>query len=170
MTLAGGLFLLAGSAIALLLLGAGFLLARAAVSLADERGEKLGARRILVLTPIAVVVVPVLIVILTGPILPVTQVGYEEGWFASLGIGPPAVDEAGREAALRVGLIGAGLGVWWLALAGAWGLLQRTLAKLTRPLLVPRPAHPWSLLIAGSVLTVAGVVVLSLLAEGRVSL
>jgi len=87
MTMLGVIFLLAGSVIALVFLGGGYLLARAAVSLADERGEKLGARRILVLTPIAVVVVPILIAILIGPLLPLAEGGYEEGWFSSLGIG-----------------------------------------------------------------------------------
>jgi len=167
MTMLGVIFLLAGSVIALVFLGGGYLLARAAVSLADERGEKLGARRILVLTPIAVVVVPILIAILIGPLLPLAEGGYEEGWFSSLGIGPPSVDEVGREAILRTALGGVGLGAWWLGLAALWGLLDGALAKFARPLFVPRAAHRLWLGAIGLVLTVGGVVVLLFLAEAR---
>lgn len=169
-TVVGALFLLAGSALALVLFGAGFLLARAAVSLAEERGEKLGARRLLVLAPIAVVVVPALIGFLAGPLLPLGQAGYDEGWFASLGIGPPEVDAAGREAAVRAALIAAALGAWWLVLSALRGVLQRPLVTFLRPLFGPQTRHWRWLLVAGAVLTVAGVAVLTWLAEGRVAL
>jgi hypothetical protein len=163
----GAVLLFAGSPIALVLFGAGFLLARAAVSLAEERGEELGPRRWLVLLPIAVVVVPVLLVVLVGPFIPLGQVGYEEGWFTSLGIGPPSLDGPGREAVLRTALVALGSGAWWVVLAGLWGLLGRAVAAFARPIYTPRLLQRWWLGGVGLALSILGIVALALLAGGR---
>jgi hypothetical protein len=165
----GAVLLVAGSPISVLLFAAGFLLARAAVSLAEERGEQLGPRRWLVLVPIFIVVVPVLLVVLTGAFVPIGQVGYEEGWFASVGLGPAAVDTPAREALIRIGLVSFGLGIWWVVLAGLWGPLRRALTPVTRPILAFDQAQRRWLGVAGVMLTVIGAVALVLLAAGHVA-
>lgn len=163
-TVLGAILLVSGSPIAVVLFAAGFLLARAAVSLADERGEALGPRRWLVLAPILVVVVPFLLVILAGPLIPLGQVGYEEGWFASVGLGPAALDASGRGALVTLALVSFGAGVWWLVLAGLWGVVRRVLTPVTRPVVTYQPAQRRWLVAAGLVLAIVGGVALALLA------
>lgn len=166
-TVLGAILLFAGSPVSLVLFAAGYLLARAAVSLAGERGEELGARRWLVLAPIVVVVAPVLLAVLTGPFIPLGQVGYEQGWFASLGVGPLGTDPQGREVLVRIGIVLLGAGVWWGMLAAAWGPVRRVLTPLTRPLFTPGPRQRRWLVLAGLLLTAAGAGMLLLLGPGR---
>lgn len=163
----GAALLFAGSPISLLLFAAGFLLARAAVSLAEERGEELGPRRWLVLVPIAIVVVPILLVILTGPFIPLGEVGYQEGWFASFGLGPAAADGPGREAVISIALASFGAGLWWVILAGLWGTVRRLLTPLTRPLVTFRTGQRRWLGLTGLALAVIGAVALALLLAGH---
>ncbi len=148
--------------VGLVLIAVGFVLARATMSLAEERGEELGARRWLVGASVAVVVVPVLLAVAAGPLLPLGQVGYEEGWFASLGIDLPGLRTA-LEVPTRLALIGLGLGIWWLVLAGLLPLLRRQVNACLRPLLSVRTRHAWIVAAAGAVLTAAGAVAVLLL-------
>ncbi len=147
--------------VGLVLIAAGFVLARATVSLAEERGEELGARRWLVGASVAVVVVPVLLAVAAGPLVPLGQVGYEEGWFAAAGVDLPSVRSA-LEVPTRLGLVGAGLGIWWLALAALLPLLRRQVNACVRPLFAVAPGRARYLAAAGLLLAVAGLVVLAL--------
>ncbi|MCG6962807.1 MAG: hypothetical protein LJE95_05990 [Acidobacteria bacterium] len=165
----GAVLLFAGSPISVVLFAAGFLLARAAISLAEERGEELGPRRWLVLAPILIVVVPVLLVVLAGPFIPLGQVGYEEGWFSSLGLGPASVDGPARVALVTLALVSFGAGAWWLVLAGLWNVVRRLLTPVTRPVVTYQPTQRRWLAISGLVLAVAGVVALVLLATAGAS-
>ena len=166
-TALGFLLLFAGTPIALAFFAGGFLLARAAVNLAEERDEPLGSRRWLVLPAIAVVVVPVLVALFLGPIIGLGQAGYEEGWFAATVVGEPFAVSAGHEAIVRTALILLGLGTWWLLLAGFWGLLQRAVASFSRPLYTPTPKHRRRLAIAGVIFTILGIVAVLLVGHGQ---
>jgi len=166
----GLLLLLAGTPVALALFAAGFVLARAALSLAEERDEALGPRRWLVLPAIAVVVVPVLAALVLGPLIGLGQAGYDEGWFAATAIGEARVDPPAREALVRASLVAAGVGAWWLLLAAGWGLLQRAVASFARPLYEPTPVHRRRFAVAGAVLTALGVAALLLAGAADVAI
>lgn len=164
----GFLLLFAGTPIALAFFAGGFLLARAAVSLAEERDEELGSRRWLVLPAIAVVVVPVLASLFIGPIIALSQAGYEEGWFVGTVIGEPYAVSVAHHVMVRTSLILLGLGTWWLLVAACWGLLQRAVASFSRPLYTPTPTHRRRLAVAGAIFTVAGIAILLFVGQGHV--
>ncbi len=164
----GLLLTLAGTPIGLAFFAAGYVLGRAAVALADERGEPLGARRWLIVGSIAVVVIPVLFALLAGPLLPLGPVGYEEGWYAGTFIGQAAADPPGRAALVYTGLIALALGVWWLVLAGLWGVLWRLLGSFARPIYEPRAPHRRWLAIAGLALVVIGCALLLVAGKGDI--
>lgn len=164
----GLLLTFAGTPFGLAFFAAGYLLARAALALADERGEPLGARRWLIVGSIAVVVIPVLFALLAGPLLPLGPVGYDEGWYAGTFIGRAAADPPGRAALVHTGLIALSLGAWWLILAGLWGVLWRLLGSFARPIYEPRAAHRARLAIAGLTLLIIGCVALLLAGRGGV--
>jgi len=163
----GFLLLFAGTPIALAFFAGGFVLARAALSLAEERDEPLGSRRWLVLPAIAVVVVPALVALFLGPIIGLGQAGYEEGWFVGTVIGEPFAVSAAHEALVRTALILLGLGTWWLLLAAFWGLLQRAVASFARPLYQPTPKHRHRFAVTGALFTILGIAMLLIIGQGQ---
>ncbi|HEX2061603.1 MAG TPA: hypothetical protein VHK90_12760 [Thermoanaerobaculia bacterium] len=142
---------------ALLLLPA-YLVARAHVEIVSERNESLGARRWLVLPPIAILMVIVLSVALVLPIAFATAAGATRDAFDFFGFDP--VDRADRMR-IQTGIVASLAGAGWILLSAIFALVLPLLQKLFAPFLVSlRRPHALLLTIAGAVLVGIGMWIL----------
>lgn len=130
-----------------------FLLSRATVALAAERGEDLGARRWLVLPPIvfALLIVAVLLLIAVpgglGAML-LEDEGRTFGWHA---------DSRQEQIRLGIGVVALAAGTWFIVLSGLVAMLMTPIRALFAPVLSGmRRAHALVLTIAGGVLLAIG--------------
>jgi hypothetical protein len=111
--------------IGLVLLVAAFLLARANCELILSRGERLGARRWLVLPPIWLVALAVAGIALIPPVIGLASLGISDGRIHLLqGIShtPP---ESAERVRVETGYIAAVAGAWWLFLSAFFALLLK---------------------------------------------
>lgn len=136
-----------------LLLVPAFLLSRAYVELMSERGETLGARRWLVLPPIAMVMVLVCALALLGPVGMMGAV-IEELDLSELGF---QFSTRAEHHWVFLGCLTVAAGAWWIVLAGIWALLMRPFRAAFAPLTSRlRRAHVFVLAVAGLVLEAIG--------------
>lgn len=137
-----------------LLLIPGFILSRAYVSLVEEKGEPIGARKWLVLPSIAMALFLFAIAALVGPAAGVMGWGLEEGglqWMAG----------SAPDTQLKIGFGLTAVGVWWLIVPIILAMLHRPLQRLFRPLLDGlRRKHLFVVALLGLVLAGAGAAVL----------
>lgn len=136
---------------ALLLLPA-YMLSRAYVALLDERGERLGARKWLVLPPIVFIMVLVCGIALLAPAAAFGGI-IEEVGVRQLGFEYHSNFDHGR---YFLGAVSVATGAWWIVLSGVFAMLMRPFRALFAPVTAGmRRAHAF-------VLTIAGVVVAGL--------
>lgn len=155
LSLAGLVLIVAGTAVGVVLLAGGYVLARAGRAHLAERSEELGARRWLVDSSLLAVLLPALACVLVGPLLPAGFLVYEEGLLSGLGF--PARDHSSQNLLFEIGLAFATLGVWWVILGLAGARFRRAFGKLMTPLRF-RPGYGIALSVLGLVTAVVGFV------------
>jgi hypothetical protein len=134
-----------------------FLVSRAYVALMDERGEPLGARKWLVLPPIAFVLVLVSGAVLIAPAAAIA------GILSEVGLRNLGFDAGTRTEQMRYvsGFVTLGAGAWWIVLSGVFALVMRPYASLFAPLTSGlRRGHALVLTIGGVVLAAIGAALL----------
>ena len=134
-----------------------FLLSRAYVALMEQRGEPLGARKWLVLPPIAL-----LLLILCGFAL-IAPAGAFGAILSEIGLRDLGFDyqtryERGR---LFLGALSIATGAWWIVLSGVFAMLMRPFRVLFLPLTSGlKRGHALVLTVAGVVLAGIGALLL----------
>lgn len=142
----------------MLLLIPAFLLARAHVELLKERGEDLGARRWLVLPPIACVLVLVAAGALVLPIAFSAAVAGDSDTLTFFGFEPQDRNDRIR---MQIGLMTTGSGIGWIILSAIFAAVLPLMQKLFAPFLASlRRPHALNLAIAGAALIGIGMVIL----------
>ncbi|HUR80908.1 MAG TPA: hypothetical protein VM733_09085 [Thermoanaerobaculia bacterium] len=135
-----------------------FFLSRAYVEMLAQRGESLGARRWLVLPPIALLMLLACVAALIGATAPVAAIGLNEGGLRAVGFRGDTEFERVR---IEIGFVAMAAGVWWIVLSGVFAMLWRpfrfTFLPLTQGL---RRGHAFVLTIAGIVVGGIGSVLL----------
>ena len=140
-----------------LLLIPAYLVSRAYVELMSDRGEVLGARRWLVVPPIALLMALVAAGALLGP------AGAIGGLLSEVGIRDLGFDYANRfeRGRLFAGCLMVGTGAWWIVLSGVFAMLMTPFRALFLPLTGGlRRGHAFVLTIAGVVLGSMGAALL----------
>jgi hypothetical protein len=141
-----------------LLLIPAFLLARAHVELVKERGQDLGARRWLVLPPIACVLVLVAAGALVLPIAVSAAISGDRDTLTFFGFEPQDHNDRVR---IHIGLATAGAGIGWMILSAIFAAVLPQMQKLFAPFLASlRRTHALNLTIAGAALIGIGLVIL----------
>lgn len=135
-----------------------FFLSRAYVELIAERGESLGARRWLVLPPIAILMLVVCVAALIGATAPVAAIGLQDGGLHAVGFRGDTELERIR---IETGFVALAAGAWWIVLSGVFAMLWRpfrfTFLPLTQGL---RRGHALVLTLAGLIVGGIGSVLL----------
>jgi hypothetical protein len=140
-----------------LLIFPGYLLSRAYFELLSDRGEALGARKWLVLPPVAILMVLLSLGALLGPAGAIggvlSEIGLREfGW---------TWDSRMERTRIFSGMVAIGTGVWWIILSGVFAMLMRPFRFLFLPLTTNlRRGHAIALTIAGVIVAGAGAVLL----------
>jgi hypothetical protein len=143
---------------AILLLIPSFLLARAHVEMVKSRGEELGARRWLVLPPIACLLVIVAAAALVVPVGVSAGLAGQRDTLDFLGFSP--VDRNDR-LRMHIGLAATGAGIGWIFLSAIFAGLLPQIQTLFAPFLASlRRTHALNLTIAGAALIGIGMVIL----------
>jgi hypothetical protein len=150
--------------VGVLLLPIAFILGRASIDLAADRGEPLGARRWLVIPPIAICLACVFVPALIGPVVPLAVWGIGDGGFHSM-MNLRAEDQSLPERIrIEVGYLAVAGGVWWIVLSGLVALLIHPIGTLFTPLTASlRRVHALLLTLAGALLLGVGGVLLLVL-------
>lgn len=134
-----------------------YLLSRAYVELLSDRGEPLGARKWLVLPPIALLMVLLCGTALLGPAGAIaavlSEIGIRElGW---------EWNSRAERARIVSGMVALSAGVWWIALSGVFAMLLRPFRALFQPLTANlRRGHAVVLTVAGAIIAALGAVLL----------
>lgn len=149
-----------------LLLVPAFVLARGALALSDERDERMSAQRWLVYPALIVVYLIGLLVLVAWPIgasVPVFATGgLVEFLQGSYGIAYP---DPGTPAhwTRSMGWTITATGAWWIVLGGVAAVRPRGVRTLFRPFADGfRRSHAWGPVLAGLVVSMAGIFVLAL--------
>ena len=140
----------------ILLVVPGYLLSRAYVELLSDRGEALGARRWLVLPPIAILMTLIGLGALLGPAGAIGGL-LSEVELQNLGF---QVDDRNERMRIFTGLLAMGTGAWWIVLSGVFAMLMRPFRAMFQPLTANlRRGHAIVLTIAGLIVAALGAVV-----------
>lgn len=140
-----------------LLLLPAFLLSRAYVALMEERGETLGARKWLVLPPIA------LVMVFAGGLALLAPAGAFGAMLGEVGLRELGFDYETRfeRGKLFLGALSMSTGAWWIVLSGVFAMLIRPFRALFLPLTSGlKRGHALVVTIAGVVLAGLGAVLL----------
>ena len=141
----------------LLLVIPGYLLSRAYFELLSDRGEPLGARKWLVLPPVAILMVLLCAGALLGP------AGAFGAILSEIGLRELGWEWGSRMDRARIfsGIISIAVGVWWIVLSGIFAMLMRPFRFMFLPLTTNlRRGHAVVLTIAGAIVAGAGAVLL----------
>lgn len=140
-----------------LLIFPGYLLSRAYFELLSDRGEPLGARKWLVLPPVAILMV------LVGGTALLAPAGAIAAILSEVGIREFGWQWDSRMERMRIfsGMVGIATGAWWIVLSGVFAMLMRPFRFLFQPLTANlRRGHAVVLTIAGVIVAGAGAIVL----------
>jgi hypothetical protein len=119
--------------IGLILLGGGYLIARTAIEICEAEGEPLGDRRWLIYPSILAVVLPIFIVLIIGPLLPLSEWAYEQGYFRRLDDGISGEYLPLITIIIRILISGTAIGLWWILVGFLAGIFHHPLRWVFKP-------------------------------------